>query len=40
MPQPGLEVQLQQNKNCFVEKVRAGRDQHSGGQNSLSEVWF
>ena len=30
--EPGWEVQLQQYRNGFVEKVRAGRDHHNGGQ--------
>ena len=32
--EPGWEVQLQQYKNGFVEKVRAGRDHHTGGQTA------
>ena len=32
--EPGWEVQLQPYKNGFVEKVRAGRDHHSGGQTA------
>ena len=32
--EPGWEVQLQQYRNGFVEKVRAGRDHHTGGQTA------
>ena len=32
--EPGWEVQLQLYKNGFVEKVRAGRDHHNGGQTA------
>ena len=32
--EPGWEVQLQQYMNGFVEKVRAGRDHHTGGQTA------
>ena len=34
MLEPGWEVQLQQCRNGFVEKVRAGRDHHRGGQTA------
>ena len=34
MLEPGWEVQLQQYRNDFVEKVRAGRDHHTGGQTA------
>ena len=32
--EPGWEVQLQRYRNGFVEKVRAGRDHHTGGQTA------
>ena len=32
--EPGWEVQLQHYRNGFVEKVRAGRDHHTGGQTA------
>ena len=32
--EPGWEVQLQQYRNGFVEKVGAGRDHHTGGQTA------
>ena len=32
--EPGWEVQLQQYTNGFVEKVRAGRDHHTGGETA------
>ena len=32
--EPGWEVKLQQYRNGFVEKVRAGRDHHNGGQTA------
>ena len=32
--EPGWEVQLQQYRNGFVEKVRAGRENHLGGQTA------
>ena len=32
--EPGWEVQLQQYRNGFVEKVRAGRDNRPGGQTA------
>ena len=34
VPEPGWEVQLQQYRNGFVEKVRAGRENRPGGQTA------